>query len=166
MRHFTSVPKQVRVRGALRSPNGLPRAYLNDVGDHLSAGFDARDQQSITALVDEFGPDVVINAVGVIKQAPLVQNKLLTAEVNGALPHFLASECSRVGARLVHISTDCVFSGQRGGYTEDDVPDPVDFCGRSKLLGEVDDRGLCKLPSSPSFSKFLQCTGAGSPAAL
>jgi dTDP-4-dehydrorhamnose reductase len=59
-------------------------------------------------------------------------------EINSLLPHKLADACTDVGARLIHFSTDCVFSGSRGAYSETDTPDATDLYGRSKLLGEVD----------------------------
>ena len=83
-------------------------------------------------------PDVVLNAVGVVKQHRDVDNAAATVAVNALLPHRLAARCAAVGARLIHISTDCVFSGARGNYAEGDVPDATDLYGRSKLLGEVD----------------------------
>ena len=83
-------------------------------------------------------PDVVINAVGLVKQRRDAGDPVRAITVNALLPHQLAARARHAGARLVHLSTDCVFSGQRGHYTEADVPDAVDLYGRSKLLGEVD----------------------------
>ena len=81
-------------------------------------------------------PDVVINAVGIVKQRDDA-NAVQTISINALLPHKLAARCSDAGARLIHVSTDCVFSGSRGHYTEQDTPDARDLYGRSKLLGEV-----------------------------
>jgi len=83
-------------------------------------------------------PDVVLNAVGVVKQHRDVDDSATTIEVNALLPHRLAARCAAIGARLIHVSTDCVFSGARGNYAERDVPDATDLYGRSKLLGEVE----------------------------
>jgi len=83
-------------------------------------------------------PDVVINAVGVVKQRREADNATNSIVVNALLPHRVADRCEDVGARLIHISTDCVFSGARGGYRESDLPDATDLYGRSKLLGEID----------------------------
>jgi dTDP-4-dehydrorhamnose reductase len=82
-------------------------------------------------------PDVVVNCVGVIKQLPEAKDPLISLTVNSVFPHRLAGLCGSGGARLIHISTDCVFSGLKGMYTEDDKPDPDDLYGRTKLLGEV-----------------------------
>lgn len=82
-------------------------------------------------------PDVVVNCIGVIKQHPLAKEAIPSLEINSVLPHRLAELCKAARCRLIHISTDCVFSGKTGGYTEDDVSDAEDLYGRSKFLGEV-----------------------------
>jgi dTDP-4-dehydrorhamnose reductase len=127
----------MQVRGTVRSVDGLAEPFRTQVASRLTGGVDVLNADSVAAVLDELRPEVVINAVGVIKQAPGVDDAVLTTQINALLPHLLARDCSAVGARLVQISTDCVFSGRTGGYTEADLPDPVDFYGRSKLLGEV-----------------------------
>lgn len=82
-------------------------------------------------------PDVVINAIGVIKQRAQASEAVASIRINSLLPHQIAATVAEWGGRLIHFSTDCVFSGRRGHYTEDDVPDAADLYGRSKLLGEV-----------------------------
>ena len=91
----------------------------------------------VEQVLTDFRPGVVVNAVGIVKQRPEAQDSILSIEVNSLLPHRLALDCRAVGARLVHLSTDCVFSGERGRYRESDRPDPLDLYDRSKLLGEV-----------------------------
>lgn len=94
-----------------------------------------------SGLLDAFAsarPDVVINCVGIIKQLPSANDYLHSLDINATLPHRLIKYCDAIGARLVHFSTDCVFSGEQGSYTEKDVPDAHDLYGRTKLLGEVD----------------------------
>ena len=83
-------------------------------------------------------PDVVVNCVGLVKQLADANDPLQAVPINTLLPHRLAALCLATGARLVHISTDCVFSGAKGNYLETDFPDAYDLYGRSKLLGEVD----------------------------
>ncbi len=98
------------------------------------------DVESDGALIDIFArvmPDVVINCVGVVKQLSSSSDPLVALPLNSLLPHRLASICKVRGARLIHLSTDCVFSGKGGLYTEDDVPDAQDLYGVSKRLGEV-----------------------------
>lgn len=82
-------------------------------------------------------PDVVINCVGIIKQLPNANDHLDSLAINATLPHRLIKYCDAVGARLVHFSTDCVFSGKQGQYKEEDFPDAYDLYGRTKFLGEV-----------------------------
>jgi dTDP-4-dehydrorhamnose reductase len=84
-------------------------------------------------------PDVVVNCVGLVKQRAQAADPLVALPINSLLPHRLVRLCALIGARLIHFSTDCVFSGERGRYGETDVPDARDLYGRSKLLGEVDD---------------------------
>jgi dTDP-4-dehydrorhamnose reductase len=87
-------------------------------------------------LLEALRPDVVVNAVGAIKQKDLHSAVDETFYLNGAFPHLLALH--NPGGRLIHISTDCVFRGDRGGYTEAERPDAEDLYGRSKAMGEVD----------------------------
>lgn len=93
-------------------------------------------------------PDIVINCIGIIKQLPNSHDHLESLEINASLPHRLAKYCSIVGARLVHFSTDCVFSGQQGQYKEDDFSDAYDLYGRTKFLGEVDYENTLTLRTS------------------
>ncbi len=127
------------VRGTIRSIDGLPDHFTARFAGQLIEGVDVLEFDSVAAIIADLRPEVVVNAVGVIKQAPGVKDAVLTTQINALLPHLLAQECTARGARLVQVSTDCVFSGRTGAYTEDDVPDPLDFYGRSKLVGEVDD---------------------------
>ncbi|SCL32739.1 dTDP-4-dehydrorhamnose reductase [Micromonospora nigra] len=123
------------VHGAVRGTGaaGLPPELV----ERITTGVDVRDPGRVGRLVDDVRPEVVVNCVGVIKQRPEVQDAVHTITVNALFPHQLAQECARRDVRLVHVSTDCVFSGDRGGYVETDIPDPPDLYGRSKLLGEV-----------------------------
>lgn len=93
-------------------------------------------------------PDVVINAVGIVKQREDADDPVRTIAMNALLPHQLAAKARDVRARLIHLSTDCVFAGRKGNYREDDVPDAVDLYGRSKLLGEVDREGCVTIRTS------------------
>ncbi len=98
--------------------------------------------------VKNFRPNAVINAVGIIKQRSDAANAVQSIEINALLPHKMAALCSEFGARFVQISTDCIFSGTKGMYTEDDLPDANDLYGRSKLLGEVFTNDTITLRSS------------------
>ena len=126
------------VWGACRNPRKLPDLGIPTA--RILAGLDATDRDSAYKLLDEVRPDVVINAVGIVKQRADASAAIPSIEVNSLWPHLLADACERQNTRLVHVGTDCVFSGSRGAYTESDVPDAFDLYGRSKLLGEVTDR--------------------------
>jgi dTDP-4-dehydrorhamnose reductase len=94
---------------------------------------------ALAALFERLRPQLVINCVGLIKQFAESDDPLLALPINAMLPHRLSRYCGMVGARLVHFSTDCVFSGKRGGYRESDVSDAEDLYGKSKFIGEVFD---------------------------
>lgn len=132
---------EIELYASVRGVASLPTDMRNLLGDRVLE-LDVLDDGRRQQLLDAVRPDVVVNAIGVVKQAPEVADHVVTVRINSLLPHQLAHECDAVGARLVHVSTDCVFSGQRGLYRETDTPDPVDFYGRSKLVGEVGGRHL------------------------
>lgn len=104
----------------------------------LLAGVHADQPDSLLAAFAQARPDVVINCVGLVKQLSNAEDPLVAVPINTLLPHRLARMCEVSGARLVHVSTDCVFSGKQGNYAESDLADAQDVYGRSKLLGEVD----------------------------
>lgn len=110
----------------------------SEVSGHILDGVDVENNDSLIRVFAEVHPDVVINCIGLVKQLSSANNSLAAIPINTLLPHRLASLCAVAGARLIHISTDCVFSGAKGNYVESDFPDAEDLYGRSKLLGEVD----------------------------
>lgn len=104
----------------------------------LISGVDVENIDSVTRIFGETRPEVVINCIGMVKQLAEAYDPLAAIPINSLLPHRLARLCAVAGARLVHMSTDCVFSGSKGMYTEADSTDAIDLYGRSKFLGEVD----------------------------
>jgi dTDP-4-dehydrorhamnose reductase len=116
--------------------------------DHLVGGIDAFKIEEVKAVLAQVQPEAVINAIGIVKQRDEAKQAIPSIQINALFPHLLAQACIEREVRLVHISTDCVFSGERGGYTEADIPDPVDLYGRSKLLGEVQGTGCLTLRTS------------------
>jgi dTDP-4-dehydrorhamnose reductase len=116
--------------------------------ERLISQVDALDLDKIANVLDEIQPDCVINAIGLVKQRDEATQAIPSIQINALFPHQLASLCRKMDARLVHISTDCVFSGLRGGYSEADVPDPMDLYGRTKLLGELNFPGCLTLRTS------------------
>jgi dTDP-4-dehydrorhamnose reductase len=100
-------------------------------------GVRADDIPSVDELLAAVHPDVVINCIGIVKQDAAAKDPIPSIAINSLFPHQVAAMCARSNARLIHISTDCVFSGRDGNYRESDTPDAEDLYGRSKLLGEV-----------------------------
>ena len=98
---------------------------------------DITDDATLGQALAQAKPDAVINCVGLIKQRDEASDEALTVRVNAEFPHRLAKRCGETGARLIHFSTDCVFAGTRGNYTEDDPADATDLYGQSKHRGEV-----------------------------
>jgi dTDP-4-dehydrorhamnose reductase len=125
----------VSFRGA--APVGLPAGVA--AAEHV----DLRKTGALEKLLERAEPEAVVNAAGLIKQRAEAADPVAAIEMNALLPHRLRALCRMRGARLIHISTDCVFSGDRGdvrgpqGYREMDPAGPTDLYGRSKLLGEV-----------------------------
>ena len=115
---------------------------------YVFAGVEARGSTRIEEVIAQFRPAAVVNCIGIVKQRPESEEAITSIEVNALLPHRLAIACRAVGARLIQLSTDCVFSGDKGSYREEDHPDPVDVYGRSKLLGEVAGEGALTLRTS------------------
>jgi dTDP-4-dehydrorhamnose reductase len=111
-------------------------------------GVDVRRWEDLCAVIAGFAPDAIVNAVGIVKQRPSAHESLPSLEINALLPHRLALLCSAVGARLIHVSTDCVFSGAAGRYVEADPSDAADLYGRTKFLGEVGDSPALTLRTS------------------
>jgi len=125
------------VYGTLRSERGM-RFFEDAVAARLISGIDVEQQDSLLKVLNKVRPDVVINCIGLVKQLAVVNDPLQVLPINTLLPHRLSRLCELAGARLVHISTDCVFSGSQGGYYETDFSDANDLYGRSKYLGEID----------------------------
>lgn len=100
-------------------------------------GVEALQFESVMRAFGEARPDVVINCIGLIKQQKRAKEALPSIDLNARFPHQVATLCAASGARLIHISTDCVFAGTKGMYTESDPVDAQDVYGRSKALGEV-----------------------------
>lgn len=127
------------IRGAADSLPPLPNIHR----DRILGGIDALHFESIVSAFATAKPNVVINCIGLIKQRHSSKDTLLEIDLNARLPHQLAALCKACGSRLIHFSTDCVFLGTKGHYTETDPVDAKDIYGRSKGLGEVVDQPHC-----------------------
>ncbi|WP_082893859.1 dTDP-4-dehydrorhamnose reductase family protein [Pseudomonas marginalis] len=124
--------------GTLRGSGGL-KYFGETLQENIITDLDVLCAESLTNVLLRVRPDVVINCIGVIKQFSASKDPLATLPLNSLLPHRLQKLCELAGTRLVHISTDCVFSGRKGGYVESDISDAEDLYGKSKYIGEVVD---------------------------
>ncbi|UTE75474.1 SDR family oxidoreductase [Rossellomorea sp. KS-H15a] len=106
--------------------------------DEKGIFLDVRDLASVRKLILDLKPDIVINAVGLLNEHA-EKNMIDTIKINSLLPHEIAGVLNGYGGKLIHISTDCVFSGEKGSYTEQSVKDGHTIYAKSKALGEVDD---------------------------
>lgn len=129
--------KDIEVYGTARH-EGARSFFPGLPPERIIPGVEVEKHDPLVGVFARVHPDVVINCIGLVKQLAKSSNPLYAIPLNTMLPHRLAMLCEATNARLVHISTDCVFSGARGNYVETDTPDADDLYGRSKLLGEVD----------------------------
>lgn len=104
---------------------------------------EADNFDSVIRSLASIQPNIVINCIGLIKQLPLAGDPLSAITINAQLPHRLSLICRTSHARLIHISTDCVFNGRKGMYIESDISDAEDLYGRTKYLGEVSYKPHC-----------------------
>ncbi len=128
-----------------------PQAYVRDKlfdSAQMVSQVSAQDPDSIVRAIARVRPTVVINCIGIVKQDQGAKDPLLSIYVNALFPHRLAQLCRASGTRMIHISTDCVFSGRKGNYVETDMSDAEDLYGRTKFLGEVDDETSLTLRTS------------------
>lgn len=126
----------IDVFGTARS-DSVRRFFAPNAGQRLIAGVDVENQDALTRVFAEVKPQVVVNCIGLIKQLADADDPLQALPINAMLPHRLARLCELAGARLVHVSTDCVYAGTKGNYRESDLSDATDLYGKSKFLGEV-----------------------------
>ena len=126
-----------QVFGTLRSADAK-RFFPPTIASNLLTGVDADKSDALVRVFAQIRPDVVVNCIGLTKHHKEADDPLLAIPVNSLLPHRLANLCAIGGARLVQVSTDCVFSGAKGDYAEGDASDAKDTYGKAKYLGEVD----------------------------
>jgi dTDP-4-dehydrorhamnose reductase len=124
------------VVGTVRD-SSIARYFEPDLAARLICDVDVESQDSLVKALSLVRPDVVINCAGLTKHKPTADDPLSALPINALMPHRLARLCALTGARFIHVSTDCVFSGKRGSYTEGDIADAEDVYGKSKILGEV-----------------------------
>lgn len=123
--------------GTVRSANDL-RFFGELAAKQIATDVDVENYDTLVRTLVSVRPEVVVNCVGATKHKAAGNDPLTAIPMNAMLPHRLAKLCEGFGARLIHVSTDCVFSGRQGNYVEGDLPDAEDVYGRTKALGEVD----------------------------
>lgn len=135
------------LRGTRSDPSLAP-IELDLASGRIVERLDAMDWTAVESALHDIRPDVAINCIGIVKQRSDATAAIPSITINSLLPHRLAAALARWGGRLIHISTDCVFSGRRGRYTEVDQSDAEDLYGRSKFLGEVAEPNALTLRTS------------------
>jgi len=154
------MPKKILILGVTGMLGSTVYRYLSSMDDDLDVygtyrrgrPFFAKDciskyerlfqvdvmvQGQLSCVMSELRPDIVINCIGLVKQLNLDSQILSAIEINALLPHLILRICDDLNARLIHFSTDCVFTGKKGMYVEEDAHDAQDIYGVSKYLGEV-----------------------------
>lgn len=147
MLRVLSEKQEWEIFGTVRSSESA-RFFSSNIGEYLLTGIDVENQDALIKLFAKVKPNVVVNCVGLVKQLAVADDSLLSISINSLLPLRLARLCDLVGARLVHISTDCVFSGKKGDYRESDLSDAEDVYGKTKFLGELNDSHTVTLRTS------------------
>lgn len=138
---------RLQVRGTIRRAH-LLTLFSDELACLLVSDVDLLNTDKLLKVMKAERPDVVVNAAGLTKHLAGSGDPLQALPMNALLPHRLLDLCVLINARLVHISTDCVFRGDKGMYTEYDIPDASDLYGRSKALGEIDAKGHITIRTS------------------
>ena len=129
--------KGLNAIGTIKEINANNELFVTKYKKNIKIGLDAGNIEDFKKLFNLEKPDYVVNCIGIIKQLDVSNNPIISISLNSLFPHKMAEICIKLGIRLIHFSTDCVFSGSKGNYPEEDFPDAIDLYGRSKLLGEV-----------------------------
>jgi dTDP-4-dehydrorhamnose reductase len=137
LRYFASC-SEYDVWTTARNLTGLEKHFPPDLLEHFyTDSVDADHFDSVIRALSIVPPHILINCIGIVKQLPLSEDPLTAIAINALLPHRIALISRPAGVRVIHISTDCVFDGRKGHYTEEDPSNAEDLYGRTKFLGEV-----------------------------
>ncbi len=134
---YLSTLEECDVYATARTVEGISPWFPENLAQKVRTGVDADNFDTVVRALASIRPDIVINCIGLIKQVPMASDPLTAITVNSLLPHRISLICRTAGARLIHLSTDCVFNGEKGKYTEMDPSRAEDLYGRTKFLGEV-----------------------------
>jgi len=136
------------VRVTLRQDLAVYKKFMLFSTENTYPDIDVIKIDKLAKVLTGFHPDAVVNAIGIVKQLPEASESIPSIEINALFPHRLALLCKDINARMIHLSTDCVFSGKKGNYKESDTSDPDDLYGRTKFLGEVTGKNCLTLRTS------------------
>ncbi|MDD5590363.1 MAG: SDR family oxidoreductase [Dehalococcoidales bacterium] len=136
---YQVLTKTFEVTGTIRGPYSDIAKYNFFEPIRIIPHVDMREISRVERVIKEVIPEVVINCVGIVKSLEKEKGVLLSIWLNSLFPHQLYQICKSKGTRLIHVSTDCVFSGERGHYREEDLSDAKDIYGKTKYLGEVNE---------------------------
>jgi dTDP-4-dehydrorhamnose reductase len=134
---LNSFKEKFEVKVTLRKNINEYTQYEIFTHDNCFDHVDVRDFEKLASVIETFKPNVLINAVGIVKQRKDSKEIIPSLEINALLPHKLSLECGKYNTKVIHISTDCVFSGKTGMYDEESLADADDIYGRTKFLGEL-----------------------------
>jgi len=134
----TCMDRGLEVFGIVRNRTGLDKYLNNSLQNLIYEIDDIRNTRELEKIISKTKPDYIINCVGIVVQLPLSKDHYESISINSLLPHQLQKLATQHNFRLIDISTDCVFNGEKGFYSENDIPNAEDLYGRTKMLGEVD----------------------------
>ena len=158
---YETLMRTTDVMGTIKGNFSEIEKYGFYTESHILPKINVLDIATITAVIKQNKPDVLLNCVGIIKQLKETKDVMLNIQINSLLPHQLFQMCHSTGIRFIHISTDCVFSGNKGGYKEDDTSDAEDIYGKTKYLGEVNEDGALTIRTSIVGRELSSSNGLG-----
>ena len=136
-----------RTYGLLRNKKKILN-FFNKFNSEKIIEKDFFDLDNLDQILSDLSPNIIFNCIGIVKQNPLSNDPLSSIRVNSIFPHLLNKLSLKFNFRLIHFSTDCVFSGLQGNYLETDFADANDIYGRSKFLGEISNNGNITIRTS------------------
>ena len=139
---------QHTVTGTVRRNTSVNMDYPIFSKMNILGNISADNIETISTAFDKVNPEIIINCIGIVKQLPAAQDPLQSIAINALFPHQLSALCRKNNIRMIHISTDCVFSGKKGDYREEDFSDAEDLYGKTKYLGEVNYPGCLTIRTS------------------
>jgi len=145
---FKQLKSKHDVRVTLRLDLAVYKRFMLFSMENTYPDIDVRSISKLSEVINDFHPDAVVNAIGIVKQLQEANESIPSLQINALFPHRLALLCKGISARMIHLSTDCVFSGEKGNYVESDFSDADDLYGKTKFLGEVTDSHCLTLRTS------------------